>query len=101
MATERMKARERRRVWLSSRARFKRKELRDRIKSLAVSFEEKRFLVGKLASMPRDESQVRVRSRCALCGRSRAVLRKFRLCRCCLRKVAVCGDVPGLVKASW
>jgi small subunit ribosomal protein S14 len=39
--------------------------------------------------------------RCELCGRPRAVYRKFQACRLCLRKLANEGKVPGLVKASW
>lgn len=39
--------------------------------------------------------------RCELCGRARAVYRKFRVCRICLRKLAHEGKVPGMVKASW
>jgi small subunit ribosomal protein S14 len=40
-------------------------------------------------------------SRCALCGRPRAVYRKFTLCRICLRDLALDGLVPGMKKASW
>lgn len=101
MATVRMKARERRRIDMSGKAREKRETLKQKIKSVLIPFEEKELLVAKLASMPRDESPVRVRSRCQLCGRSRGVFRKFKLCRCCLRKAAMRGDIPGLVKASW
>lgn len=96
-----MKARERRRIEMSNKAYVKREALKDKIKSIAVSFEEKAVLVAQLAAMPRDESKIRVRSRCQICGRSHAVLSKFKLCRCCLRKAAMRGDVPGLVKASW
>ncbi len=39
--------------------------------------------------------------RCELCGRARAVYRKFRICRICLRKLAHEGKVPGMTKASW
>lgn len=39
--------------------------------------------------------------RCELCGRSRGVYRKFRICRICLRNLAHEGKVPGLRKASW
>ncbi len=39
--------------------------------------------------------------RCELCGRPRAVYRKFRICRICLRNLANEGKVPGLKKASW
>lgn len=44
---------------------------------------------------------VRHRNRCMLCGRSRAYMRKFKLCRICFRKLAHKGELPGVVKASW
>lgn len=40
-------------------------------------------------------------TRCEICGRARAVYRKFKICRCCLRKLALQGAIPGLTKASW
>ena len=40
-------------------------------------------------------------TRCELCGRSRAVYRKFRICRICFRKLALEGMIPGVRKASW
>jgi small subunit ribosomal protein S14 len=40
-------------------------------------------------------------NRCRRCGRPRAYLRKFGLCRICLREVAHEGQVPGLTKSSW
>lgn len=43
----------------------------------------------------------RQRRRCQLCGRPRAVYRKFRVCRICLRNLANDGKIPGLKKASW
>ena len=39
--------------------------------------------------------------RCQICGRSRAVYRKFKLCRICFRRLAHEGKVPGVRKASW
>ena len=45
--------------------------------------------------------QVRVHNRCQRCGRSRAFLRKFGLCRICFRKLALAGEIPGVVKSSW
>jgi small subunit ribosomal protein S14 len=45
--------------------------------------------------------KVRAYTRCELCGRSRAVYRKFHVCRCCLRKLALEGRIPGMRKASW
>jgi small subunit ribosomal protein S14 len=40
-------------------------------------------------------------SRCKLCGRPRGYLRKFEMCRICFRELALKGEVPGVVKASW
>jgi small subunit ribosomal protein S14 len=45
--------------------------------------------------------RVREYTRCRRCGRSRAVLRKFMLCRICLRELAHAGELPGVTKASW
>ena len=44
---------------------------------------------------------IRVRLRCKLCGRPRAVYRKFGICRICLRDMASDGLIPGMRKASW
>jgi small subunit ribosomal protein S14 len=40
-------------------------------------------------------------SRCKLCGRPRAFIRKFQMCRLCFRELALKGEVPGVTKASW
>ncbi|MFH1130258.1 MAG: type Z 30S ribosomal protein S14 [Pseudomonadota bacterium] len=45
--------------------------------------------------------QVRHRNRCGLCGRSRGYIRKFNMCRICFRTLALQGEIPGVVKASW
>ena len=44
---------------------------------------------------------VRAYTRCNRCGRPRAVLRKFGLCRICFREQALRGEIPGVRKASW
>jgi len=44
---------------------------------------------------------VRAYNRCRRCGRPRAYLRKFGLCRLCFRELALKGDIPGVVKSSW
>ncbi|RMH39329.1 MAG: type Z 30S ribosomal protein S14 [Deltaproteobacteria bacterium] len=44
---------------------------------------------------------VREHNRCPLCGRPRAYLRKFQMCRLCFRKLALQGDIPGVTKSSW
>ena len=48
---------------------------------------------------PRDI--IRIRLRCKLCGRPRAVYRKFGVCRICFRDMASDGLIPGVMKASW
>ena len=45
--------------------------------------------------------KARAYNRCPLCGRPRAYLRKFQMCRICFRSLALKGDIPGVVKASW
>ena len=45
--------------------------------------------------------KVRAYTRCNKCGRSRAYLRRFGICRICFRDLALSGEVPGVVKASW
>jgi small subunit ribosomal protein S14 len=53
----------------------------------------------KKAMKPRE--RIRVRLRCKLCGRPRAVYRKFGICRICFRSLASDGLIPGVRKASW
>jgi len=43
----------------------------------------------------------RAYTRCSMCGRQRAVYRKFGICRICLRSSAHRGEIPGMRKASW
>ena len=45
--------------------------------------------------------KARAYTRCRLCGRPRGYIRKFRLCRICFRGLALRGEIPGVVKASW
>jgi len=44
---------------------------------------------------------VQHRNRCVNCGRPRAYIRKFGLCRICFRQKALAGELPGVRKASW
>ncbi len=45
--------------------------------------------------------KVQQHSRCQLCGRPRAYIRKFGLCRICFRNLALVGQIPGVRKSSW
>jgi small subunit ribosomal protein S14 len=55
----------------------------------------------RLQELPRNASPVRLRNRCALTGRPRGVFRKFGLARNKLRDIALRGEIPGVIKASW
>ena len=59
----------------------------------------KKALVEKWKRTPK--FQVRKYNRCRRCGRSRAYLRRFGMCRICVRELALSGELPGVVKASW
>lgn len=59
----------------------------------------KKALIEKWRRTPK--FQVRAYNRCSRCGRPRAYLRKFGLCRICFRDLALDGKIPGVVKASW
>ncbi len=54
-----------------------------------------------LQKLPRNSSPTRVRLRCSVTGRPRAVYRKFGLCRNVFRQLALEGKIPGIRKASW
>jgi small subunit ribosomal protein S14 len=43
----------------------------------------------------------RIVRRCKMCGRSKAYIRKFGLCRICFREYAAKGEIPGITKSSW
>ncbi len=59
----------------------------------------RKSLINKQRQEPKFST--RKYNRCQLCGRPRAYYRKFSLCRCCMRKLAHEGVIPGLMKASW
>jgi small subunit ribosomal protein S14 len=66
-----------------------------------VSQEERYEARLKLQKLPRNSSAVRLRNRCALTGRPRGTFRKFGLARNKLREIAMRGEIPGVIKASW
>ncbi len=55
----------------------------------------------KSSAPPKSGFAVRHRNRCKLCGRPRAVYRKFGVCRICFRDLSSKGLIPGVKKASW
>lgn len=59
----------------------------------------KKALVVKAGSKPK--FKVRSYYRCRRCGRPRGYLRKFGMCRICVRELAHLGELPGITKSSW
>jgi small subunit ribosomal protein S14 len=59
----------------------------------------KKSLVVKASRTPK--FKVRGYTRCRRCGRARAYLRAFGMCRICVRELASRGELPGVKKASW
>ena len=79
----------------------KRAELMAIIGNQKLSPEDRYEARLRLQKLPRDASPVRLRNRCALTGRPRGVYRKFGLGRGKLRDIAMRGEIPGIIKASW
>jgi small subunit ribosomal protein S14 len=66
---------------------------------LEGAFVAKKSLIAKSKKKPK--FKVRAYSRCSQCGRARAYLREFGICRICFRELALRGEIPGVTKASW
>jgi small subunit ribosomal protein S14 len=78
---------------------------RERLKAIAndesLSMDERFTARLKLAERPRNSSAGRVRNRCEVTGRPRAVYRKMKMSRIAVRELGSKGLIPGLVKSSW
>lgn len=76
-------------------------------KRLVEKYSEKRAALKEagdyegLQKLPRNSSPVRVRNRCSLTGRGRAVYRKYGVCRNVFRQLSLEGKIPGIRKSSW
>jgi small subunit ribosomal protein S14 len=75
--------------------------LRDVARDKTAPAEERFQAQMKMAELPRNANPTRVRNRCELTGRPRAVYRRFKLSRIALRDLASVGLVPGVTKSSW
>ena len=93
--------REKKRARLAQKYAPKRVALKAIIDDASKSEEERYAARLELQQLPRNANPTRQRNRCELTGRPRGVFRKFGLCRNKLRDVAMRGEVPGMVKASW
>ena len=69
---------------------------------VAIALGGKLAKVSKIVKSQRTPKfAVQHRNRCHVCGRPRAYMRKFGLCRICFRGMALKGEIPGITKASW
>ena len=84
-----------------SKFKNRRKSLKKQIMKKDLSMEERFKLQSKLNDLPRDSSNIRIRNRCKITGRTRGVYRKFGLSRIKLRELTMSGMLPGVVKSSW
>ena len=101
MAKLAVKLREKKRLMTVEKFKAKRAALFEVLHDTKTSDEDKDAARAKLQKLPRDASPTRLRNRCALTGRPRGVYRKFGLGRNKLRELALRGEVPGIIKASW
>ena len=85
---------------LVKKYRERRFELKKIIKS-STDFETIMEAQEKLARLPINSCSIRGTRRCKQCGRPHAVYKKFGLCRICLRKQLMSGNVTGGRKSSW
>jgi small subunit ribosomal protein S14 len=79
----------------------RRAELLAIINDAKRSDEDRAEARAKFQALPRNASPVRLRNRCRITGRPRGVFRKFGLGRNKLREIAMRGEIPGVIKASW
>jgi len=79
----------------------RREQLLALINDQRLSAEDRYEARLKMQKLPRNASPVRLRNRCALTGRPRGVFSKFGLGRSKLRDIAMRGEIPGVIKASW
>ena len=101
MAKLAVKLRDKKRRKTVEKFKAKRAALLEILQDTRASEEAKEEARMKFQKLPRDASPVRLRNRCALTGRPRGVYRKFGLGRNKLRDLALRGEVPGVIKASW
>jgi len=101
MAKLAVKLREQKRRKTVEKFRVRRQELLEAIRDPKTPDEARDAAREKLQKLPRNASPIRLRNRCAITGRPRGVYRKFGLGRNKLRELALRGEVPGVIKASW
>jgi small subunit ribosomal protein S14 len=101
MAKLALKLRDQKRRKTVEKFKAKRAALIEIMQDPRASDEAREEARARFQKLPRDASPVRLRNRCAMTGRPRGVYRKFGLGRNKLRDLALKGEIPGVIKASW
>lgn len=101
MATTGAIAKNKKRKAMAAQFKTQREELRAAVKNEKLTPEARDQAMRKLTELPRNSSATRIRNRCELTGRARGYYRKFGLSRIALRDLALRGELPGVIKASW
>ena len=101
MAKKSMINRQKKREKLVRKYAAKRELLKQQSTDLKLSPEERQEARAKLSKLPRNSSPVRLRTRCVVSGRPRAVYKEFMLSRIAFRELALQGRLPGIHKSSW
>ena len=89
------------RAALVKRFAAKRKKLKAIAGDQSLAMEDRFEARLKLAELPRNSAPGRLRSRCEVTGRPRAVYSKMKMSRIAVRELGSAGLIPGLVKSSW
>ena len=101
MARLSVKLREKKRRNTVEKFKVRRAALLETLQNPKTSDEDRDAARAMFQRLPRNASPSRLRNRCALTGRPRGVYKKFGLGRIKLRELAMRGEVPGVIKASW
>lgn len=101
MAKKALIEREKKRQHLVKKFESKRLALKSIIGNLSIDENERYQAALDLQQLPRNANPTRVRLRCALTGRPRGNFRRFGLGRTKIRELAMSGEIPGIIKASW
>lgn len=81
--------------------RVKQARIVKKVTELHEKAKDKKELKELVSNLPKKFKPTKIRNRCARCGRARAYIRKYGICRLCFRDSAHLGDIPGVRKASW
>jgi ribosomal protein S14 len=93
--------RDKKRRFLYKKYELQRTLLKSIIHDLSIPKKYRLESLLQITKLPRNSSLVRIRNRCILTGRGRAIYKKFKISRISFRELALKGMLPGVSKASW